>query len=85
MKEMPWHVTAGNLVGDSLLAAAFVSYAAPFTMEFRKDLVQEKWLPDLQQRAIPITAGCQPIELLATDTDKVSNSDCHQLLTSEIS
>ena len=55
-----------------MLAAAFVSYAAPFTMEFRKDLVLEKWLPDLQQRAIPITAGCQPIELLATDVDKVS-------------
>ena len=60
-------------MGDSLLAAAFVSYAAPFTTEFRRDLVSEKWLPDLQQRAIPITLGCQPIELLASDTDKVGS------------
>ena len=61
-------------MGDSLLAAAFVSYAAPFTMEFRRDLVSEKWLPDLQQRAISITPGLQPIELLATDIDKASTS-----------
>jgi len=58
-------------VGDSLLAAAFVSYVAPFTMEFRKDLVTEKWIPDLQQRLISITPGRLPIEMLASDTDKV--------------
>lgn len=66
-------------MGDSLLAAAFVSYAAPFSMEFRKELVLEKWLPDLQQRAIPITEGCQPIELLASDTDKVRQRSTHSL------
>lgn len=38
---------AGKLVGDALLAAAFVSYAGPFTIPFRNSLVQERWLPDL--------------------------------------
>ena len=58
-------------MGDALLAAAFVSYAAPFTMDFRQELVAQKWLPDLEQRAIPLTPGKLPLQLLATDTDKV--------------
>ena len=57
-------------MGDVLLAAAFTSYAGPFTMDFRRSLVNDKWLPDLQARNIPMTAGVQPLDLLATDTDK---------------
>lgn len=67
-------VYTGNLVGDSLLAAAFVSYVAPFTMDFRKDLVTEKWIPELIQRAISVTPNTLPLALLATDSDKVSST-----------
>ena len=63
------------MVGDALLAAAFVSYAAPFMAEFRKDLVASKWIPDLEQRAIPMTPGKLPLELLATDADMVSAAE----------
>lgn len=66
-------------MGDVLLAAAFVSYAAPFTAEFRAELATEKWIPDLQQRNIPMTKAKLPLELLATDTDKVRKRPalCH--------
>jgi dynein heavy chain len=47
----------GMLVGDVLLAAAFVSYAGPFNMAFRKQLVDERWLPDIVTRGIPLSAG----------------------------
>lgn len=62
--------SAGKLVGDVLLAAAFVSYAGPFNMAFRKALVSEKWLPDLIERSIPLTQGVVPLDMLAPDIMK---------------
>jgi dynein heavy chain len=53
-------VTEVKLVGDVLLAAAFVSYAGPFNMQFRQQLVNERWMPDLIERAIPMTQGGRP-------------------------
>lgn len=64
-------IAAGKLVGDTLLAAAFVSYAGPFTIPFRKRLVEEQWGPDLAARGIPLTLGRHPLELLAGDAAKV--------------
>ena len=40
-------------------------------MMFRKGLVIEKWLPDLTERGIPMTAGVMPLHMLADDTKKV--------------
>lgn len=51
----------GMLVGDVLLAAAFVSYAGPFNMAFRQQLVVERWLPDIVARGIPISAGARAL------------------------
>jgi dynein heavy chain len=59
-----------KLVGDVLLASAFVSYAGPFNMQFRQQLVNEKWMPDLVERAIPMTQGIKPLDLLAEDSAK---------------
>ena len=63
-------------MGDTLLAAAFVSYAGPFTLPFRKALVEEQWGPDLAARGITLTAGVQPMDLLASDAAKVSLPRC---------
>ncbi|KAF5834390.1 hypothetical protein DUNSADRAFT_8976 [Dunaliella salina] len=60
----------GRLVGDVLVAAAFVSYAGPFNMHFRQQLVHEKWLPDLIERAIPMSQGVMPLDLLTDDSTK---------------
>lgn len=41
-------------------------------MEFRKRLVNEKWLPDLTERQIPLTTGFLPLDMLADESSKVS-------------
>mmetsp|Transcript_25005 Transcript_25005/g.85566 ORF Transcript_25005/g.85566 Transcript_25005/m.85566 type:complete len:4525 (+) Transcript_25005:136-13710(+) len=60
-------VAEGKLVGDVLLAAAFVSYAGPFTTKFRNQLTSEKWAPDLKEREIPMTEGIMPLDVLCDD------------------
>ena len=59
------------LVGNVLLAAAFASYAGPFDMGSRFRLVQDVWLPDLQQRAVPITIAVMPLDVLTSSSIKV--------------
>ena len=56
-----------TLIGDVMLASAFVSYVGAFTAEFRAEFVTEKWLPDMVDREIPMTEGVTPISVLATE------------------
>lgn len=60
-------VLEGKLVGDVLIASAFVSYAGPFNMQFRVSLVSEKWMPDMIERQIPMTPGIMPLDILTDD------------------
>lgn len=64
-------IVAGMLVGNVLLAAAFASYAGPFDMASRLRLVHDVWLPDLQHRAIPMTAAIRPLDVLTSNSVKV--------------
>jgi dynein heavy chain len=50
------------LTGDMLLAAAFVSYAGPFTSRFRAGLVAE-WHRFLADRKVPMTPGVKGVLL----------------------
>ncbi|KAK8861127.1 hypothetical protein M9Y10_012822 [Tritrichomonas musculus] len=52
-----------SVVGDVLLAAAFVSYAGPFTRAFRERLVDEIWKPFLLERNIKIQK--EPIDVIS--------------------
>jgi len=47
-----------------MLAAAFVSYAGPFNMTLRQQLVEQQWRPDLVERCIPLSDGIKPLDLL---------------------
>ena len=58
-----------TLVGDTMLAASFVSYIGAFNQKFRVGLWKDQWLPDLINRQIPLTEGVDPLAVLATDSD----------------
>lgn len=55
------------LTGDMLLAAAFVSYAGPFTSKFRSSLIDD-WIKFLKERQTPMTEGISdPLKVLVDD------------------
>ena len=50
-----------------LLAAAFVSYAGPFTSKFRSSLIDD-WIKFLKERQTPMTEGISdPLKVLVDD------------------
>jgi len=58
------------IVGDVLLAAAFISYIGAFDKSYRDDLVANKWLPYLVEHALPMSEGLtDPISLLTDDAE----------------
>ena len=44
-----------SVIGNALLAAAFVSYIGAFSAKLRLELWSTIWLTDLKTKAIPIT------------------------------
>ncbi|KAM5271528.1 dynein axonemal heavy chain 11 [Ctenodactylus gundi] len=57
-----------TLCGDVLLTAAFVSYAGPFTKQYRQELLSCSWVPFLQKKvSIPITRGLDVVAMLIDD------------------
>ncbi|RLO10654.1 hypothetical protein DYB28_016073, partial [Aphanomyces astaci] len=69
-----WGIEIGQLrnnavmvVGNSLLAAAFVSYIGAFDQQFRRDLWFTTWVPDLVAKAIPLTEGIDPLSMLTNE------------------
>uniref|UniRef100_A0A061RCW1 Flagellar alpha dynein n=1 Tax=Tetraselmis sp. GSL018 TaxID=582737 RepID=A0A061RCW1_9CHLO len=55
------------LTGDMLFSAAFVSYAGPFTSNFRADMIKV-WLDFMQEKGVTMTEGLtDPLKLLADD------------------
>jgi dynein heavy chain len=70
------------LTGDVLLASAFISYVGPFTKPFRDKLMNETFMPFLQNQfngyegIIPISEMCEPLKILTTGADVAQwNSD----------
>ncbi|XP_021937393.1 dynein beta chain, ciliary isoform X2 [Zootermopsis nevadensis] len=57
------------LPGDVLLVTAFISYVGCFTKQYRLDLLNKLWLPNLKnlEPPVPITEGLDPLSLLTDD------------------
>jgi dynein heavy chain len=59
------------LVGDTLLAAAFISYIGPFTKKYRDALLNESWLTFMETAAagsrIPMSPKPNPLAVLTSD------------------
>ena len=60
-----------TLVGDVLLASAFVSYIGAFDHKYRGELWQGTWTSDLLQKEIPLSEGVDPLDLL-TDNSRTA-------------
>jgi len=56
-----------KLIGNCLLASAFVGYISPFSMSFRVRLWKEAWTEDINTRGIPVTKGIDPLKVLANE------------------
>lgn len=61
-------VSIGNLVGDVLVAAAFLSYAGPFDTLYRDNLIST-WLAAVKAKALPHTENFSFAMFLAKPTD----------------
>lgn len=57
-----------TLVGDVLLAAAFVSYAGAFSADYRDQLWRTVWKRDLSNREIHVTENIDPLQVLTSDS-----------------
>ena len=57
-----------DLVGDCLVATAFLSYAGPFDTVYRDRLVSE-WLAKVTELALPFSPGFSFVKFLAKPTD----------------
>jgi dynein heavy chain len=73
----------GKLVGDIILACAFLSYSGPFNQTFRTRLISD-WKTELSKRKIPHTEDLDIIGLLVDNTT-VGEWNIQGLPTDELS
>ncbi|KAL8455338.1 hypothetical protein Emag_000820 [Eimeria magna] len=58
-----------KLVGSCLAGAAFLSYAGPYTLEFRNEMLYKHWALKAREGNIPINEPFKIEDLLTTDAD----------------
>lgn len=78
------HAEQKRLIGNCLLSASFLSYAGPFSYEFRREMIYEDWMNDILSKEIPLT---QPFRIegnLTTDVE-ISKWNSENLPPDELS
>lgn len=58
----------GYLVGDCLIAAAFLSYMGPFLSNYRDEIVNKVWLEELKKLLVPCSPNFSFCEFMAKPT-----------------
>jgi len=58
-----------QLVGDCLLGASFLSYLGVFTSKYRRQLLEDVWIPDVRERQIPLSEDFRIESLLTSDVE----------------
>ena len=48
-------------MGDVLLASGFISYAGPFSKNFRVNLIDNEFIPFIKKRKIPKSLDLGPV------------------------
>nr|XP_039250408.1 dynein heavy chain 2, axonemal-like [Styela clava] len=74
-EKIRWEATAekleeslGYLVGDCLIASAFLSYMGPFLSNYREEMVSKIWLKQVRSLNIPCTPSFTFAEFLSKPT-----------------
>ncbi|KAM9845080.1 LOW QUALITY PROTEIN: dynein axonemal heavy chain 11-like [Aulostomus maculatus] len=64
-----YHEQEETLCGDVLLTAGFISYAGSFSKKYRRELLDNLWMPFLHSQKIPIpmSVGLDPVSMLTDD------------------
>lgn len=57
------------LVGDCLLAAAFLSYTGAFNFEFRQEMIVDVWEKDVRAKEIPLSEPFMLTQTLTSDVE----------------
>lgn len=55
------------IIGDVLLASAFVSYVGPFNKQFRDKILLQEFIPFFKDNNIPMSEDSNPVSILTTD------------------
>ena len=58
------------LVGDCLVASAFLSYTGAFNFEMRQELMKDTWEVDLLSKSMPMSSPFLLEKLLTSDVEK---------------
>lgn len=77
-------VNKEKLIGDTLLGSAFLSYCGPFSFEFRKRMIYERWKGDIITRNINVGENFTVANLL-TDELTISKWNLEGLPDDELS
>ncbi|CAL8343019.1 unnamed protein product [Lota lota] len=73
-----------RLLGDCLVAAAFLSYEGAFSWDFRNEMVYQVWEKDVLERGIPFSQPFR-VEVLLTDEVEISRWGSEGLPPDELS